>query len=188
MKKLLFTTVLALIFMSCEDKFQLEPGAMISIRPASSVQNSSLQKVKADQSVYEHLSDMEIVKQTIGLSFQNVPLFGNQAADRGFSDSQRDTLSDPPCLKMFGTDIIYEGRYYADFIESTDCILFRALNNQRDTIGYISNSILRNAEIQIKTAFANEDIEEVYRIFNEAFTFIPATGAEWRALKANNEN
>lgn len=193
MRNLLFIPILFLFF-ACEETFQLPVGTMISIKPAIGAWDSPMRIVsdstETDSIVYEHLSALEIVKQTVGLSFQNVPLYGEQAADRGFSEEMRDTVSDPPSLKMLGTDIIYEGNYYPEFIECTDCILFIALDGglHRDTVGYIPNSVLRAAEVEIKTAFEALDNEEVYRLFNEAFTFVPVTGAEWRALKAKGEN
>lgn len=190
MKKLLFI-VSAIFLFACEETFQLDPNAMISIKPASGAWNSPAQRVKSTD---QHLSALEIVKQTNKLSFYNVGLFGNQAVDRGFSQAQRDTISEIPALKMFGTDIINQkGEYTPEFIEGSDCVLVRIINPGMhneiiDTVAYIPNSVLRLAETQIKAAYAAQDNEEVYRIFNNAFTFIPITGTEWRALKANNEN
>jgi len=191
MKKLFF--ILSVIFLfACEETFQLDPNAMISIKPASGAWNSPALRVKSNDSI--HLSAMEIVKQTNKLSFYNIALFGNQAVDRGFAQNQRDTISETPSLKMFGTDIINQkGEYTPEFIEGSDCVLVRIINLNMpneviDTVAYIPNSVLRIAETQIKAAYSALNNEEVYRIFNEAFTFIPITGAEWRELKANNEN
>lgn len=189
MKKLLFLLSVIVLFGCEKETFKLAPDAMISIRPAVGAWKSPIQKVKADEPTYQHLSAMEIVKQSMGISFQNEPIWGTQAVDRGFSESQRDTVSNPPCLKMYGADIIKaNGNYDPSFIEATDCVLLRTVNNQRDTVGYIPNSVLRAAEIEINAAFSAKDNEAVYRVFNEAFTFLPVTGEEWRALKANSEN
>jgi hypothetical protein len=190
MKKLFILASLVLFFAACEKTFLMDSTATISIRPDLSAWDSP-QRVKGEDqpAASEYLSPLEIVRQAVGISFQNVALFGNQAADRGFADMQRDTISDPPCLLMYGTDIIRQsGEYTPEFIEGTDCILFRAYNNKRDTIGYIPNSVMRQAEELIKVAYAANDNLEVYRIFNEAFTFLPITGAEWRALKASEQN
>lgn len=59
---------------------------------------------------------------------------------------------------------------------------------KRDTLGYIPNRVIRDAETKIKAAFAAGDYDECLRLFNEAYVFTPITGAEWRALKAKNEN
>lgn len=188
MKKLLFLAILSLAFAACEDdKFILPAGTTVSIKPAPGAWDSP-QKIKGEEPTSQYLSAIEIVRQAVGISFQNSALFDDRSVDRGFSKEQRDTISDPPCLKMWATDIISMfGDYDPTFIGSTDCVLIRALSAyERDTIGYIPNSVLRAAEVQIKAAYDAQDYESVYQLFDEAFTFYPVTGAEWRALKAEN--
>jgi hypothetical protein len=187
MKKILFITVLAAIFAACESNepkaFSIKDTDMISIRPAASDANA-LQKVKADDA---HLSALEIVKQT---TIINTPDGG-----RSFASEQRDTLSTPPKLLMWATDVItLDGELQTWWIEATDVVFERYStdsgdpNNVIDTIAYIPNSVLRAAETAIRAAYEAKDIEECYRLFNEAYTFKPITGAEWRALKANGQN
>lgn len=53
-----------------------------------------------------------------------------------------------------------------------------------DTVAYIPNAVLNKARVEIMDAFAREDYEACYRLFDEAFVFVPTTGAKWRALKA----
>ena len=192
MKKLLFVAVMAIVLVGCGSKdepkvFKLDPNAMISIRPATGAWKAPY-FVKTTDS---HLSALEIVKQTAGISFQNLPLFGNQSVDAGFANSQKDTISNPPCLKMWGTSIIsQQGLYVPDFIESTDLVFCRTSPTnygKRDTVAYIPNAVLRAAELQIKTALEAKDTTAVYRIFNEAFTFTPITGTEWKNLKLLNQ-
>lgn len=161
---------------------QLDPNAMINIRPGSPIfaQNSAkLRSINAS-----HLSALEIVKQTTNLVFT----YEGDPWARGFSEPQRDTIT--PMLKMWGTDIIdFDGNYRAKFIESENCILQRIINADKpnmviDTIAYIPNSTLRSAEARIKEAFAREDYTTCYQVFDSAFVFIPINGAEWEALKA----
>lgn len=182
MKKTIFILLLTTIFASCsknDEPRTWDSNAMINLRPAAGTKATS-----------GHLTALEIVKQTANLKFTNVPIFGNQVVGRGFSDVQRDTVT--PMLKMWGTDIIdQEGKYTPEFIEATDCVLQRIRNHGLpneviDTVAYIPNSVLRSAESQIKAAYAASDYETCYKVFNEAFTFIPITGAEWRALKSQN--
>lgn len=183
MKKIIFLLMLVFAFASCKKENKLwDPNAMINLKQGT--------LTKADTNP-NHLSALEIVKQTTNLKCYNFPLFGNQAVGRGFSDDQRDYQT--PMLKMFGTDIIdMFGKYTPDFIESTDCVLQRIINADKpnmviDTIAYIPNSVLRAAELRIKAAYAKEDYETCYAVFNDAFTFLPITGAEWRALKVKNQ-
>lgn len=53
-----------------------------------------------------------------------------------------------------------------------------------DTIGYVPNEVIKRAEVAIHAAFDAGDYDECMRLFEEAYVFIPTTGAEWRALKA----
>jgi hypothetical protein len=197
MKKIYLAFFAALFFLfSCDRQVQpfvLDAGTVVKILPDMSgwpITRADSDSIATPDTVYSpYLSPIEVVRQAVGISFQNYALFGNQAVDRGFHALQRDTISDPPCLMMYGTDIITQfGEYEPCFIEGEDCILFRAVNNVRDTIAYIPNNTMRTAESQIKIAYDAQDYEEVYRIFNEAFTFLPCTASEWRAIKAAEQD
>jgi len=188
MKKLLFVALVAIAFISCgKDEvkgFKLDPNAMVSIKPTAGAWNAPMKVI----STTVHLSALDIVKQANGMTFQNIPMFGNQSVDVGFGSSQRDTISNPPALKFWATQIIDQfGVLDTTFITSTDCVLCRPLLGKRDTVGYVPNSVLRSAEKQIKLAYKTFDNEAVYRLFNDAFTFVPITGTEWRELKRINQ-
>ena len=73
--------------------------------------------------------------------------------------------------------LLHSSENTPEFIEGEDCVLVRAVNNERDTIAYIPNNVMRTAESQIKIAYDAQDYEEVYRIFNEAFTFLAGNRA-----------
>lgn len=191
MKKiyLAFFAALFLLF-SCDRQVQpfvLDPDATIKLRPDLSgwaLTRSDSDTIAASDSSFVHLSPLEIVKETIGLSFQNPGLFGGAPTNRGFNSWQRDTLAEPPYLKMFATDIINDSGLVPDFIESEDIIFFRVVNDQIDTVAYIPNAVIRAAEVAVKAAFEAQNYDSVYTLFNEAFTFLPVTGPEWRAIKA----
>lgn len=53
-----------------------------------------------------------------------------------------------------------------------------------DTIGYIPNRVILDAREKITKAFNADDYIECQRLFNEAYVFLPTTGAKWRAMKA----
>jgi len=189
-KKLIFILAIAAVLASCKTDelkvFQIDPNAMISIKPDAKAFKSQAMKVKATTG---HLSSLEIVKQTTAIQINSF-LFGKvQIGERGFESNQRDTISAIPCLKMYGLDIINsDGEYVHDFIESTDCILLKFsllfAGAPRDTLAYIPNATLRAAEAIIKQAYADKDKALILKTFNEAFTFIPITGAEYKVLKA----
>lgn len=166
----------------------LNPNATISIRPAKGV------KLKAEAEMPGHLSALEIVKQTSGMRYQNRYQSDElKTRARGFSEGQKDLNPDAPRLKMWGTDIISaEGELESYFIDAQDVVLERVLNpftdhEQLDTIAYLPNATLRKAAQEIREAYAKSDFEKVYKLFNAAYTFMPITGAEWRALKAEGK-
>lgn len=189
MKKIIFALV-ALTLLACERQpktFILEPSTVVKILPdltGWALSRSDSDTIAASDSSFVHLSPLEIVKETIGLSFQNPGLFGGAPTNRGFNSWQRDTLAEPPFLKMFATDIINDSGLVPDFIESEDIIFFRVVNDQIDTVAYIPNAVIRAAEVAVKAAFEAQNYDSVYTLFNEAFTFLPVTGPEWRAIKA----
>jgi len=148
-------------------KGKFNPEAMITIRPAKGV------SLRSDVT---GLTALEIVQQTMGVTFRcnwfsNTYYEDVKILDRGFGENQRDYSI--PALKMFGSDIIAnDGVFVKDFIYGTDFFL---INNELDTIGYIPQSVIDSARISIESAFADSNYVEVYKLFNEAFTFRPIT-------------
>ena len=176
MKKILFFIfALLAITAGCDkndtpDKGKLDPNATILIRPAKGV------KLK---STITGLTAMEIVEQAIGLRLRthwlnNAYIEDEKTGERGFADAQRNL--EIPALKMWGTDIISQsGEFVKDFLYSYD-IYITTENN--DTIAYIPNSVIENARNKIEVAFSDENYTEVYRLFDEAFTFLPISAQE----------
>ena len=131
--------------------------------------------------------------------------------------NQRDTISDSPALLMFGTDIINsEGRFNKSFLFARDVVIFglryqgklttygdrqaedddpekdlgMLIGKQgvKDTIAYIPNSVMREAQGRIEKAYNEGNYTEVYKLFNETFRFRPITGKKWRELKEKDLN
>jgi len=183
-RTLIILAAITIAFSACKEEeeasaFRLAPDTMFRINPDMSAfpANSMLRSGSI------HLSALEIVKQASSIAFYSDTIGG--AATRMIGDFQRDTVSEIPCLKMWAEDIIVNGKYVPDFIEGRDFIIFKTGKNYviTDTIAYIPNSVIVAARDSIKAAMANNDVESVYRIFNNAFTFRPITGAEWLELK-----
>lgn len=170
MKKILFFILALGLLTSCEkddspDKGKLDPNAMITIRPAAGVQ------LKA---TVPGLTATEIVDQTVNIKFKS-QWWSNVYSDepkelaRGFAEAQRDLSI--PALKMWGTDIIsQEGDFMKEFIYGTDVYL---TDNHNDTIAYVPQSVINNARSLIEAAYNDENYTEVYRLFDEVFTFLP---------------
>ena len=71
-----------------------------------------------------------------------------------------------------------------DPIKTDDGVVIPA---ETKVIAYIPNAKMDEAQKAIRKAWEAGNNEEVYRLFNEAFTFIPITNNEWEALKAKGE-
>ena len=189
MKKFILFLLALVVFIGCNpeepivEKIKIDPLATVDIKPDPKGWGN-LRSTNP-----EHLSALEIVEQTTVMQYYNPDIieWSDGLWERGFHDLQKDLNPDNPMLKMWGIDIITEeGEYLPYFIESENIILisFELIDDApRDTIGYIPNSVMRTAETAIKAAYANGDTEAVYQLFNEAFTFRPITGAEYKALK-----
>ena len=166
MKKILFLSLVVVALSSCgkePDKGQLDPNATVLIKPDKGVQL---------RSTVSGSTALQIVQTTMNVDFRshwfsNVYSEENKFLSRGFADSQRDLTI--PALKMWGTDIIsQDGEFMKDFIYGTD---FYLTNYDNDTIGYIPQEVINNARIQIEKAYNDGNYTEVYRLFDNAFTF-----------------
>lgn len=170
MKKILFLLV-GLLLISCnpedvpEPKGKLDPNAMIVIKPAKGVQL---------RSTVTGLTALEVVENAVNIKWQS-NWFDNRywedAKDisRTFIEEHKDY--EKPALLMWGTDIItQEGDFYKDFIYGYNVVI---TDNNNDTIAFIPDIVLETALPLIETAYNNKDYNEVYRLFHEAFTFLP---------------
>lgn len=184
MKKIiLLLSVIVFIVIGCgkdDPKNQiLDPNAMVLIKPDKSAFTRAHNP--------KHLSALEIVKQTWTLTYRNYNFKPEEWYTLGFADIQRDTIK--PALKMWGTDIIdQKGNFVEHFLKIYDGVLTREISSRLyDTIGYLPNKMLKGALEKIKAEYDKKNYTEVYRLFDEAFTFRPITGAEWRELKKQDK-
>lgn len=154
-----------------DEKGQYDPNAMILLKPDKGVQL---------RSSIPNLTALQVVEQALNIKWQS-HWFGNKFWDdvkdisRSFPDQYKDF--NIPALKMLGTDIISdaeeplgEGEYYRDFIYGFNVFI---TDSNNDTIAYVPDSVINAARPLIETAFADSNYSEVYRLFNEAFTFLP---------------
>lgn len=184
MKKILFLLLIIPLVFACEDPKEVEPfkldtDATIRLIPASST--------KSTRSAT--LTDLEIVQQATDIFFQ----WNGETLGRGFSAEQRSVSTTPPFLSMFSGDVVVAetGELNPHFIEAEDVVLVKIITTGEipfqkqyaDTIAYIPNATIRQAEQAIKTAYNGENDTAVYALFMSAYKFIPITGAEWRALE-----
>lgn len=203
MKKIIYLFSLVFILASCGNKNEpepktpviLDPLTTIDIKPAKDGWNKTYPHAPMRVGITPtHLTALEIVEQTTALQFYNPNVMdGVDRWERGFDEKQRDSNPDDPKLMMWATDVISEkGELVPDFIEGNYFILLKfdltISGAPRDTLGYIPNSVVRAAETAIKKAYNEGDIDAIYKLFNEAFTFLPITGAEYKILKEEGKN
>ena len=176
MKKILFLLLAAsLAFAGCDPKDvpdpkgKLDPNAMITIRPAKGVKL---------RSAVTGLTALEIVQQATSIHY-NSHYFGNTYEEtakdisRAFNEQMKDF--DTPALKMLGIDVIAaNGEYYRDLTYATDVYIVKVDdNNHVDTLARIPDEVISSARPLIEAAYNDENYTEVYRLFDEAFTFLP---------------
>ena len=197
MKKILFFLLSLIILASCgkdepsANKGKLDPNAMILIRPAAGV-----------RATVSGLTALEIVEQGHEIQFTtrySDDKYNEETiytASRGFSEAQRDLTI--PALKMWGTDVINQkGNYVRDFTHAYDIYITRLLYIKEgttdtliydptikttqigqfdtvitDTIAYIPEDVINSVRPLIESAYADANYTEVYRLCNEAFTFL----------------
>lgn len=85
---------------------------------------------------------------------------------------------------------INNGTYDNIFFSQRNYYLMKSIYGKNDeplgidTLAYVPNKQITDAKAKIDSLFPMEKWSEIYDIFNNAFTFIPCTGAELRELEA----
>lgn len=177
MKKILFLLFALALLTSCEkdpvvDKGKLDPNAMILIKPAKGVQ------MKA---TVPGLTAIEVVEQALNIKWQThygAMGYTDEVVDigRSFNEHQKDY--ETPALLMLGVDVIafdHDGQDYIPYYTKVFTHAFNVVitDNNNDTIAYVPDAVINAARPLIEAAYEEEDYTEVYRLFNEAFTFLP---------------
>ena len=172
MKRILFYLVMGAFILGCDPKHEeptvskIDPNAMILLRPAEGVQL---------RSTISGLTALEIVQQAHAIKWKSKWAYESFETEeplsitRGFPDPYKDF--NIPALKMRGIDVINEqGEYQRVFTHGFSVFI---INLEGDTLAYVPDSVISNARPLIEAAYLNGDYEEVYRLFNEAYTFLP---------------
>lgn len=186
MKTIYYLLAALLLLGACEDddekSFKIDPDAKIYVKAETSTKYATKST----------LTPLEVVKQAQFLMGHNDSIAGDSPLT--WTWVGKDTISEEPALLRWGSDIIYDMTGYGDygiqyaFINSYDLVICTGDLLPDDTIAYIPNSTMINAKALILEAYGNQDTSAVYSSFKDAFKFIPITGAEWRALKAQGLN
>jgi len=104
---------------------------------------------------------------------------------RLFAKEWRDTINNR--LLMQASDILTnDGELVYGFISAYDVHLQLLdgdnLRRVGDTCGYIPQSVIDSARVQIEELYTQERYDEIYELFHNAFTFYPCTGDEYKQL------
>ena len=107
-----------------------------------------------------------------------------------FEPEDIDTINNR--VKFKAGEIIWDGHINDNWLKDRDWFIQKEgrLGRQLgfDTVAYIPNSQLDFAEDTINKLFAKGDFDQIYKIFETAFQFIPCTGADFKKMKANGTN
>lgn len=185
MKKVLFLVVLVVLAACSKSDPGWDGSSMVSLRPAAGV--------KSDDG---HLTAKQIVEQTFIMQSYNSEI-GEGIIGMGFSPAQRDLVT--PKLMLWSFAIInHKGLLVTEFIHAHDVVLRASVNHDiintdlpydlGDTIAYVPNAVIKAAANSIKAAYNEKDYDAIHKLFDEAFTFIPISGKEYRELKKQGLN
>ncbi|MEG1956083.1 MAG: hypothetical protein RR066_08555, partial [Mucinivorans sp.] len=145
---------------------KLDANAKVYISPAPGVR--SLDAQAAGQT---HLSAAEIVKQA-ELMFSKRD---GMQLDMHLGDQFKDYKN----VRFVGSSswvIMQNGELETNLIRARDYLFtstYPDLVRCKDTIAYIPNAVMIDAEIKIRAAFSAGDFAACYRLFEEAFVFKP---------------
>lgn len=155
----------------------LDPNAKLSINVRTSLKSA------LNDSDTKHLTPLEIVQQAGQMEYKLAS--NGQNIYRSISDVQRDVEN--VAIKMWGTDIISveDGSLQDYFLDNRNYVFTLPMG---DTIAYIPNVVVIEASKNIRQAYKEGDTEKVYKLFQDAFTALPITGAEYAELVKQGTN
>ena len=186
-KTLLILSVAALLLTACdkepkaENKQQEFKEGYVYINVENEMKNGDEEKVPTAE---------EVVREAHWLKCTND--LGEENSLLGLGEQNKDYENN---RLRFHSDMVVEKRPYYDkeadklkerwelcpyFIPCRDV---RVVDGQTNVIAYIPNAAMEKAEREIRAAWDKGDINECVRLFHEAWTCIPITGAQWDKLK-----
>lgn len=153
-------------------KKALDPNTPLVVHVAAAKNLRATTANPSARSIEECMKKLEV------LSFKN-PAIGNTPLNMGISEEKKDYSKNT--IKLYSDFIISaEGKLVNEFIAGSEFVFYAPGN---EIVGYIPNSVMRAAQAKILVAYEAGNYDEVYRLFNEAFTAHPITPEEYQALK-----
>lgn len=187
-RKLFMILIFAACLVGCkEDENKIDNFSPIYIKGVDAGNKSIQQR----RSVHEILTRGNLWLMSRGM-------FDNFMGERGPIDwgkqflpwdNNIDTINDR--LIMDAGNVLYDGQlnwlggmflrgrnYYIQFVEYDGDTRI-----DLDTVGYIPNHVIEEAQIKILDLWKEGKVDEIYKTFQDAFYFIPCTGEEFKQIK-----
>lgn len=202
MKKILVLLTMSMaLFSACnsddeatkpQSKGQLDPNALVTISPAKGVKVRAIGDADSDTA----FSALEVMLRAHSAHYYT-QYSGHRLLERevytgvGFAPEQKDTANAK--LRFWGTQIISDnGMLLKGTLYARDIVIVGGdpslgeprYGNSTDTLAYIPNAVIREARAKIEQAYRDSNFTEVYRLFDEALTYIPCTAKQYKELKA----
>ncbi len=183
-----------------EKKFEFDDNSYLYLN----VDKSSTMKAEADKPIPkdQNLTPQQIMKYADGITV-TLKSSGRRAGT-AVSEEMKDytncrfvmapwmVIEKIPEKRLPDGSYTYKYELNETWITNRDVTLV-ALSNTTlgfdpdELIGYIPNKQMEEAEKAIRKAFAEKDSEKVFKLFNDAYTFIPIRQKAYDELKAKGE-
>lgn len=184
-----------------EKKFEFDDNSYLYLN----VDKSSTMKAEADKPIPkdQNLTPQQIMKYADAIEAILKSNEGRRAAT-GVSEEMKDytncrfvmapwmVIKKLPEKRLPDGSYTYKYELNETWITNRDVTLLAAENPAlgfgiSEIIGYIPNKQMEEAEKAIRKAFAEKDSEKVFKLFNDAYTFIPIRQKAYDELKAKGE-
>lgn len=184
-----------------EKKFEFDDNSYLYLN----VEKSSTMKAEADKPIPkdQNLTPQQIMKYADGIEALLKDNEGRRGAT-SISEEMKDytncrfvmypwlVIKKIPEKRLPDGSYTYKYELNETWITNRDMTLVAAENPSLgfapdELIGYIPNKQMEEAEKAIRKAFAEKDSEKVFKLFNDAYTFIPIRQKAYDELKAKGE-
>lgn len=178
---------LAMLATGCGNKDKpkiLEQGAMLYVNvknPANmKAAIADVPTIEGDE--FTRLTPRQLVEKAIMFYFLHRDDKGEIAESNvSIEDEQKDIEGER--IKMWGEQVINRDGTLNDFFIGLRDVRIGMTIVEGNIGGYIPNSVMEEAEREIRKAYSEGRYDDVYRLFQDAYTAIPCTEKEWLALK-----
>ena len=198
-KTILLMALVGIVLTACEKKnepYQFKDTEVIIIQGVDQPQFKSTSKQYTIKEMLKDTAFQMAIKYSAEMKKDG--LINDHCMHLG--ENEKDTINDRIQLSawlILGSD----GQLNRALIDMCECYfvigektaqnpygVYPLESPQYDTVGYIPQSVIDNARVQIESLYAQERYDEIYELFHTAFTFYTCTGEEYKQIVANGGN